>query len=161
MLTYLYTLNYDDGDIIQAVTVPVSLSTVGVFADSSSEPEEVDDETISHHKRMNNVRVYALAEKYGIPALKELAKTKFEDYEASSNSVHNREVINAVFDSTPDTDLGLRNIVIQMSAKASDIEKNLQEGELAPVIRENGNFGLGMLREFVKLNRYLRACWED
>ena len=148
MLTYLYTLDYDDGDSFQAVAMPVSQGTDDVVADSSLKPEAADNET--HHKRMNNVRVYALAEKYGIPELKVLAVTKFEDYEASSNPIHNREVINAVFDSTPDTDFGLRDVVIYMSAKASDVEKNLKEEELAPLIRENGSFGLGMLREVVK-----------
>ncbi len=99
---------------------------------------------------MNNVRVYAIAEKYNIPALKTLAMTKFQNCETTRNSTRNREVVNAIFSSTPDTDPGLRNIIIKMSAKASDVEENLKEEGLAPVIRDHGNFGLGMLREIVK-----------
>ena len=153
MLTYLYTVDYDDGDAFQTETVPAIQDTDGVVADPSSEPEAVDDETISHHKRMNNVRVYAIAEKYGIVALKKLAKTKFKYYH-TPKAIHKREIINAVFDSTPETDLGLRNIVILMSAKASAVEKYLEETELAPVIRDQGSFGLGLLREVVKKQQH-------
>lgn len=79
MLTYLYTLDYDDGDGPQAVALAASQNTESLVADSSSKPQAVDDATASHCKRMNNVRVYTLAEKYNIAALKELAKTKFEN----------------------------------------------------------------------------------
>ena len=150
MLTYLYTLDYDDGDAYQAATETASQYTDGLVADSSSELEAVDDETVYHHKRMNNVRVYALAEKYGMPALKKLAETKFKDYETSSRFIHNQEVINAIFDSTPDTDSGLRNIVIRMSVKASKVVEILGDAGLAPVIRHHGSFGLGMLREVIR-----------
>ncbi len=150
MLTYLYTLDYDDGNPSQAMPLAAPQDLDDLFVELSSKPEAFDDATASHCKRMNNVRVYAIAEKYNIPALKVLAMTKFKNYETARNSTHNREVINAIFSSTPDSDSGLRNIVISMSAKASDVEENLKEEGLAPVIRDHGNFGLGMLREVVK-----------
>lgn len=62
MLTYLYTLDYDDMDAAQAVAVAVSQDPDGHVADSSSKPEVLNDAMTSHCKRMNNVRVYALAE---------------------------------------------------------------------------------------------------
>ena len=149
MLTYLYTLNYDDGDAPQAMAVDVSQDTDGRAPNSNSKPEVVNDATASHCKYMNNVRVYALAEKYNIPALKELAKTKFRKGQVTHMCVHYREVISAIFESTPDTDSGLRNLAIRNCANAINVEKCLKEEVLAPVIRDHGSLGLGMLREVV------------
>ena len=150
MLTYLYTLDYDDQDASEAVAMIVSQNTDGHVADSSSKPEVVDDAPIVHCKRMNNVRVYALAEKYNIPALKELAKAKFMGCEGPSNFTHHQELINAVFASTPDTDSGLRNTVVLACATSLHFEKSLEEEGLAPVIRDHGSLDLGILREFFK-----------
>lgn len=100
---------------------------------------------------MNNVRVYALAEKYNIPALKELAKTKFQNCKADYSYPLYRDVINAVFNSTPDTDSGLRDIVILKCAKK--LEENLNEEGVAPMIRDHGSLGLGLLREIVKQHK--------
>ena len=140
MLTYLYTLDYDDGDAPQAMAVALSRNTDGRVP---------DDATASDCKRMNNVRVYALAEKYNIPALKDLAKTKFIKGQGTHKCVHYREVITAIFESTPDTDSGLRNIAIRKCSNAMNVEKCLEEEVLAPVIRDHGSLGLGMLREVV------------
>ena len=71
MLTYLYTLDYDEGDHFPAVAMAVSVE------DPTSKPDVVDDTTVCHCKRMSNIRVYAIADKYDLPALKELAKPKF------------------------------------------------------------------------------------
>lgn len=148
MLTYLYTLDYDDEDPPQTVAVAASQNTDGHMTDAISKPEVTDDATTSHCKRMNNVRVYALADKYNIPALKELAKTKFQKSKISCNYSLYREIINAIFESTPDTDTGLRNIVILKCAK--DVEMSLKEEGVASMIRDHGSLGLGMLREVVK-----------
>lgn len=149
MLTYLYTLDYDDGDAPKAMAVAVSQNTDGRVPNPNSRPEVMDDASASHCQRMNNVRVYALAEKYNIPALKDLAKTKFRNSQGTHRCVHYREVINAIFESTPDTDSGLRNIAIRNCSKAMNVEKCLEEEVLAPVIRHHGSFGLGVLREVV------------
>ena len=148
MLTYLYTLDYDDEDTSQAVAVAASGNTDGHVADSNSTPEVTDHATTSHCKRMNNIRVYALAEKYNIPALKELAKTKFQNCKTACSYPLYREVINAIFESTPDSDSGLRNLIILKCAK--DLETSLKEEGVASMIRDHGSLGLGMLREVVK-----------
>lgn len=150
MLTYLYTLDYDEGDAFPAVATAVSQNTDSLVKDPTSKPDVVDDATVSHCKRMNNIRVYALAEKYNIPALKNLAKTKFEKHELSCDPTHYSEVIRAIFDTTPETDLGLRDIVIQRSAMAGALKCILKEDSLASVIRDHSSLGLGMLREVVK-----------
>lgn len=67
---------------------------------------------------MNNVLVYAVAEKYDIPELKALAKHKFQTL-ASSRWPHdgfhaNMECISTT---TPDNDMGLRQIVLDVCAQ--------------------------------------------
>ena len=150
MLTYLYTLDYDDGDACPAVAVAAPQNTYNLSSDPTLEPDVMDDEKVSQSKSMNNIRVYVLAEKYNIPALKELAMSKFENYKPAANLSHFQEVINAVFDGTLETDSGLRDIVISTIAKASILNKMLEEGPLASAIRDHGSLGLGLLREINK-----------
>ena len=150
MLTYLYTLDYDDQDASDAAAMEESQNTGGRDTDSSSKPEVVDDATAVHRKRMNNVLVYALAEKYNMPALKELAATKFVGCEGPVGFAQYQELVNVIFESTPDTDIGLRNVVILDCVNSQFIEKVLEEEGLAPAIRDHGRLGLGMLREVAK-----------
>ena len=153
MLTYLYTLDYDDQDASNATAMEESQNTGGHDTDSSSKPEKVDDATAIHRKRMNNVLVYALAEKYNISALKELAATKFVGCEGPVAFAQHQDLVNAIFESTPDTDMRLRNVVILDCVNPQFIEKVLEEEGLAPAIRGHGILGLGMLREVVKKHK--------
>ncbi len=87
---------------------------------------EIDAETkalanASHPRLLANISVYALADKYDIPTLKSLAKSKFgavawqiwphEDFST---------VIQEVFESTPSSDTGLRGIVTEVCIKHLD-----------------------------------------
>ena len=161
MLTYLYTLDYDDGDACPAVAVATSQDTSSLVTDPVSKSHGEDDATVSHCKRMNNIRVYALAEKYNIPALKELAKTKFKNYKPASNPIHRSEVIEAILNSTPKTDTGLRNILISRATTASNLEEILNEGPLTSGIRDHGSFALEILRAVAKKHRKLRSLQHD
>ena len=151
MLTYLYTLDYDDGDAFLTVARDESPNTDSPVPDLTPKPDVNDDEMISHCKNMNDIRVYALAEKYNIPALKELAKTKFKTRIAAGKIEMTRftEIIDSIFDSTHETDPGLRDIVISRAANTSTPEQILGEGLLASAIRDHSTFGLGLLREVV------------
>ena len=134
MLTYLYTLDYDDGDGFPAVARNESRNT-----------------DVSHSKTMNNIHVYALADKYNIPGLKELAKIKFQTCMTRKVKITRfAEIIDSVFSSTPETDPGLRDIIISKAADTSTPTQILREGPLASVIRDHSTFGLGLLREVVK-----------
>lgn len=150
MLTYLYTLDYDDTDDRPATAVAAVQNTDGLMADPTSKPEVVDDAIASHCKRMNNIRVYALADKYDIPALRELAKTKFNDHTTPSSFTHLREAINEIYESTPETDSGLRDSIISRITEAKTLISILKEGPLASALRDHSSFGLGLLREVVK-----------
>ena len=140
MLTYLYTLDYADGDVPDApiehdATVAHDAPAEEVDTEPYRPPqlqrkipttteEETDSGTISeplqcaepHDPRMmNNALVYAVAEKYDIPELKELAKHKFQPL-ACSKWPHNdfHAVTEVVFSTTHDGDMGLRQIVLDI-----------------------------------------------
>lgn len=75
------------------------------------EEEEVGEEE-SH--LLTHTRVYALAEKYDIPSLKDLAQSKFEMAMACYyDSSEFADAIEEVYCSTIDSDRGLRDVVLQ------------------------------------------------
>lgn len=79
--------------------------------ESYDEDEEVGEEE-SH--LLMHTRVYALAEKYDIPCLKQLAQSKFEMAMACYyDSSEFADAIEEVYCSTIDSDRGLRDVVLQ------------------------------------------------
>ena len=132
MLFYLYTLDYPDNGIpdIQAGHVATGRSTpphlqhkspttTEDMTGMSANPGTSEDAHFTHESRMmNNVLVYAIAEKYDIPDLKTLAGGKFRSL-ARSKWPHDDfcALAEAVFSTTPDTDMGLRQIVLELCEK--------------------------------------------
>ena len=86
-------------------------------SDSGSDydsPIEEDEPTQSESHLLMHTRVYALAEKYDIPSLKQLAKRKFEmEMACYYDSPEFAETIEEVYCSTIDSDRGLRDIVLE------------------------------------------------
>ena len=164
---YLYTRDYVDSqpnwDELEACSggeKPGNTKASVVAASDTPEnevevqamkPAVVDRAEAIQRKLMNNVHVYAIAEKYGIPELKELAKTKFETLAYSDHidcSQLGVGTIHAVFESTPDTDTGLRDIILDICA--ANVKSVVVEGAFDSVVKEHGDLGLGVLREVVK-----------
>ena len=86
--------------------------------DSDSESDDdaiVEDEQPEEESHLVlHTRVYALAEKYDIPSLKQLAKSKFEMAMACFyDSSDFAEAIEEVYCSTIDSDRGLRDTVLE------------------------------------------------
>ena len=74
--------------------------------------EDGESEEESH--LVLHTKVYALAEKYDIPSLKQLAKSKFEMAMACFyDSSDFAEAIEEVYCSTVDSDRGLRDVVLE------------------------------------------------
>lgn len=99
---------------------------------------------------LNNVLVYAIAEKYHIPELKELAKTKFLSQANRLMSADSLmlsdtfpEVITTVYKSTPESDRGLRNIVSRICVK--HVRTLIEKEAFKDVIRKIGDFGVDVL----------------
>lgn len=76
---------------------------------------EFEDEDVAESDLVTHARVYAAAEKYGIPGLKALAQQKFEIQVASRwNDVDFLDAMEEVYASTVDSDRGLRNVVVHV-----------------------------------------------
>ena len=70
---------------------------------------------------LNNVRVYALAEKYDVQPLKELSKGRFLVGSLSKWTLDDiLTVLKQVFDTTPATDRGLRDIMLNVCSLNMD-----------------------------------------
>ena len=129
MLFYLYTQDYPDYDVpsMSAKNVAVDCyipphlrhktsTTIEEVTDRSANLELSNSATTTHDPRMlNNVLVYAVADKYDIPDLKDLAKAKFQSL-ARSKWPHDDfyALAERVFSTTPDSDMGLRQIVLDI-----------------------------------------------
>ena len=93
-------------------------ASAGSASGSGSECDSDEDDDCEYETDDSNLlthtRVYALAEKYDIPALKALAKSKFEMAMACYyDSPEFADAIEEVYCSTIDNDRGLRDVVIQ------------------------------------------------
>lgn len=88
------------------------------MVDDGSDYESYDEEEeapVDEAHLLLHTRVYALAEKYDIPALKALARGKFEMAMACNyDSPELPEAIEEVYCSTLDNDRGLRDIVLNL-----------------------------------------------
>ncbi|KAF2221859.1 hypothetical protein BDZ85DRAFT_274762 [Elsinoe ampelina] len=83
-------------------------------SDTQSESEDYEEYDSDESHLLAHTRVYALAEKYQIPALKSLAQAKFEVAMACFyDSPEFADAVEEVYNSTIDSDRGLRNVVIQ------------------------------------------------
>lgn len=93
-------------------------ASAGSASSSGSESESDVDEDCEYETDDSNLlthtRVYALAEKYDIPALKTLAKRKFEMAMACFyDSPEFADAVEETYCSTIDSDRGLRDVVLQ------------------------------------------------
>lgn len=83
-------------------------------SDCDSESDEDDEYETDDSHLLTHTRIYALAEKYDIPALKMLAKQKFEMAMACFyDSPEFADSIEEAYVSTIDSDRGLRDVVLQ------------------------------------------------
>ncbi|TVY28203.1 hypothetical protein LHYA1_G003352 [Lachnellula hyalina] len=165
MLAYLYNSDYCDGDDsgpAAGVASPESLASPERPTDALEDEERSDSTSQSILEEpdnisattdvpslLNNVLVYAIAEKYGIAELKELAKSKFQGQAGSLLSAREfPEIIRELYRSTPSSDRGLRDIVSQVCAQHG--RTIVDSPDLSDIILEVGEFGLDLLREVLK-----------
>ncbi|KAI9753456.1 MAG: hypothetical protein M4579_005140 [Chaenotheca gracillima] len=99
------------------------------------------------NKCMNNALVYAFADKYDIIGLKELAKTKFlRSLETNFSKLRHLEVVQAVFETTPDSDDGLRDM---MAIHCSELlilrDLNYEETPLEELVPDVGGLPFRVL----------------
>ena len=140
MLRYLYTSDYLDEDApsIADGSVAPHVAAEDVITDryrpphlrrkrSPSTEEKMDFETVLKEsealtpngaKMMNNVLVYAIAERCDVPELKELAKSKFRIFANSKWPLEDfHDVADAIFTTTHEGDMGLRQLILDICAR--------------------------------------------
>ena len=141
MVTFFYTSNYDSGN-----------------------PDNTTKNEVGPIL-MANTLVYSIADKYDIKGLKTLAQAKFENLAFAAWECKDFPAIVAeVFDTTPDSDLGLRDIVSQICAV--HIDEFLANDTWSDLLSNNGAIGLAVFKfarqrciNEVKDARYeVRAC---
>lgn len=142
MFNYLYILDYDDeGD--SASIEPYMIDSNNMNVTVPYEPL-VEAEANLFKRLLNNITVYAAAEKYDIAELKVLAQEKVQGLICQHSLTSDiSTIIDAVFLTTPSTDNGLRKIAINFCKKnASAI---VRDDRLNRMLRDHGDLGLGMV----------------
>jgi len=106
------------------------------------QPEAEPDVEKAH--LVTHAKVYAIAEKYGIPGLKSLARKKFaHQIELHIDSPELPEACQEAYETTVDTDRGLRDVVIQTFRSNPDLSLR-QDMEMA--IRETPGLAFELFR---------------
>lgn len=101
-----------------------------------------DNTTDVNSSLMFHVRVYALAEKYDIEGLKRLTEFGVEEIADGQMCQNFPAIVAAVFESTPSSDRGLRDVVSRICANHIDailIDKTWKE-----TLASNGEIGLAI-----------------
>ncbi|KAI9737356.1 MAG: hypothetical protein M1834_009510 [Cirrosporium novae-zelandiae] len=175
VISYLYTLDYCDeeedttGNIIVNTRGGHNISPVDDQAaapvDATIGNDSDTDDTIptkshehenpfGHEKKIDpyfrDVRVYALAEKYDIPDLKDVAKSKFLRW-AENNWSHEAfpTVVREIYESTPASDCGLREVAVQLIF--DHVEEVIERKGFRELFEDVGELGLAII---VQLSRF-------
>lgn len=106
------------------------------------------EESVSNSSKTSELNVhaqmYALADKYGIHDLKDLARDKFA--EAASNDWQGKDfpiAVHTVYASTPESDYGLRNVVVNTLSQHREL---LEKPEVETLVKEVNGLAFGLLK---------------
>jgi hypothetical protein len=98
------------------------------------------------HNLFTSLRVYVMADKFGVPALKLLARERF--YRTAERTYTTCEdfpaVVDEMYRSTPPTDVAMREIPCRLIANQYSKDKALRE-KIVPIMREHGDLAVGVL----------------
>lgn len=119
-------------------TIPSSKET---FGENDIEQNAIDDPVWKG--LMNNVLVYAIADKYFIHKLKMLAEEKFKTLTKKDLPHDFSHIVHEVFNSTPATDKGLRDLVVDKCMLHLDVL--LQEEAFKALLHEEAELGCALL----------------
>ena len=169
MLKYLYTLDYDDNGEAASLARYTHDKGADLQATTGTEEQQLSAHDPSDYPELlNNIAVYAIADKYDIPELEVLAATKFatrlwSDLPGDLASLP--AIIDAVFDTTPDTKCGLRNVVIQYCKYWK--ERIVDNEDSLAIVRDHGEIALAMIRQIItehdelfKETRVRKTMWK-
>lgn len=144
MLLYIYTHDYDDQvPSFESYRIGVPKTEVAFDEDT---PDAVVEE--AYVRMTNNVRVYATADKYDIPGLKKLAKTKFEHLASVGLVPRFPAIIHEIYGTTPPEDRGLRDILTNLCVL--NIQEIVCRHEWDDAMRTHVDFTIDLLRASVE-----------
>ena len=148
MLLYLYTGDYFD-QVASFQNYWMGGPEAGVANNEDNADAAAEETSIW---MTNNVRVYAIADKYVLPGLKELAKTKFRNI-ASSTALILRfpAIICEIYDTTPQEDRGLRDIVTNICCLS--VQEIVHRKDWGDAVRTNVDFMFDLLRAFAEISK--------
>jgi len=162
MISYMYTLDYEDEEYGHSESTVSGTNSNDETAETMDDEHQTPPETVAGTQEdststrgenqptlFSSVRVYALADKYDIPPLKELARQRFCNWAEDNWACEDFSAIaREVFESTPKDDRGLRDVIIQLVANHADIF--IQKDGLRQLIEDIGDLGLGVLCQLLK-----------
>ncbi|KAK0509752.1 hypothetical protein JMJ35_008146 [Cladonia borealis] len=167
MLNYLYSLDYDDNG--EAASVANYTHDKGasenLLATTVTEEQHLSaHDAPEYPELLNNIAVYAIADKYGIPELEVLAARKFEialnDTDFRLDLASLPAIVDAVFDTTPETKCGLRNSVIEYCKSWK--EYIIENEDSAVIVRDHGEIGLAMIHQVIhERDQAERSRWDQ
>ncbi|KAI9809482.1 MAG: hypothetical protein M1826_003896, partial [Phylliscum demangeonii] len=136
MIDFLYKLDYsDEGEPPN----PSSEYEDGAVIRESPPTDLLECSALTVHARM-----YAIADKYQIPGLKDLSKRKFSTTVTDKwNNESFSHAVRVVYNSTPQNDRGLRDVVARIGRE--HIHALRDRGEFKCVLREVNDFTLNVL----------------
>ncbi|PQE06300.1 BTB POZ domain protein [Rutstroemia sp. NJR-2017a BBW] len=102
-------------------------------------------------------RIFVMAEKYDIPALKTLAKTKFEAAVSSDwNTSALSESLRLMYDGLPDSDRLLKDVAV--AAAAGHVKELVDRGEFVALCKDNGDIAFDVLKASLSPTRKIKNC---
>lgn len=158
MMTYMYTLKYDETYIATGSEEPHA-EEIDINKEEFFEADETlvqndeklfQDEKLSQEdiKSFSSVRTYAIAEKYGIEPLKDLARDIFKVWMEENWSTDNcPEVVSEAFETTPAQDSGLRDIIANVVGR--HIPELVGNAKWQAVLSEYGQLTFGLLDRLI------------
>jgi hypothetical protein len=96
------------------------------------------------------LRLYVMADKYDVPALKLLARDRlYRSAELTWRDAKSfPDVVDELYSTTPQTDLAMREIVCRLVG--SDIKKSGQRERMEVVMRKHGDFAVGVMNYMIQ-----------
>jgi len=168
LITYSYTSGFvDDGDVATTENQPSLLAAhLDRLDASSSSPQESDAAAAGKSRGgqascisppeaiqarlLANVRVYALAEKYRVSGLKELAAQQFGTIVEGKPPCTNFAIVaREVCQTTGESDSSLRSSVANYCA--AKYESLVDNADFGHVLREHGELGVDILKQLSEI----------
>ncbi len=162
MIDFLYRLDYDDNRLDTEDQPPTSgphnsipPPVIFKFQEGTGSTPAVNGATIAEQPTglnslslLVNAKIYIIADKYDIQALKEWAVAKYKEVlPVTWNSPSSIESASLVFEKTPESDRMLREVIIR---KASENAKSLfDRGEFVALLQSHSDFAVEVLRDVV------------